>query len=187
MGACMNVGLCTKVSFSKSDTDEIKKHYPNLADFQTDFEKETHLALSYFNVIESNGAYIFTVKSELFEPHDVLLFLKDFFGFKCNNEEYCLRDYGEMFEKIAQFPSAVELIACIENEDDFSFNGSDARDSVHLSSGLYLSFQFYYVSLGTYYKAYIEFADALFSYLARLVQFRHLQPQAKLIKFFING
>jgi hypothetical protein len=53
MGACMEVGLCTKVSFSKSDTEEIKKHYPNVSDFQIAFEKETHLALSYYNVIES--------------------------------------------------------------------------------------------------------------------------------------
>ena len=43
MGACMEVGLCTKVSFSKSDTDEIKKHYPNVSDFQMDFEEVTHL------------------------------------------------------------------------------------------------------------------------------------------------
>jgi hypothetical protein len=187
MGACMNVGLCTKVSFSKSDTDKIKKHYPNVADFQIDFEKETDLALPYYNVVESDGAYIFTVKPELFEPHDVLLFLKEFLEFRCNSDEYCLRNYGEMFEKIAQFNSADELIVCIEDEDDFSFDWYDARDSVHLSSGLYLSFQFYYVSLGTYYKAYIEFADALFSYLARLIQFKHPQPQVKLIKFFIDG
>jgi hypothetical protein len=39
MGACMNVGLCTKVSFSKSDTNEIKKYYPNVSDFQMAFEK----------------------------------------------------------------------------------------------------------------------------------------------------
>jgi hypothetical protein len=153
MGACMEVGLCTKVSFSKSDTDEIKKHYPNVADFQADFEKETHLALSYYNVIESDGAYIFNVKPELLEPKDLLLFLKDFFSFKCNNKERCLKNYIEMFEKIAQLNSAAEIIACIEDEDDFSFDLYNAIDAIKLSSGLYLPFKFDYVSLDTYHKA----------------------------------
>jgi hypothetical protein len=30
-----------------------------------DFEKETHLALSYYDIVEYDGAYIFTVKPEL--------------------------------------------------------------------------------------------------------------------------
>jgi hypothetical protein len=186
MGASMNVGLCTKVSFSKSDTDKIKKHYPNVSDFQMAFEKETQLALSYYNVTESEGAYIFTVKPELLEPNDLLLFLKDFFSFSCNNEERYLEDCAEMFEKISQFNSAAEIMACIENVDDFIFRLYDARDEVHLSSGLYLPFKFNYVSLDTYHKAYIELEGALFSYLARLIQFKHPQPQAKLIKFFID-
>jgi hypothetical protein len=183
----MNVGLCTKISFSKSDTDEIKKYYPNMSDFQMAFEKETHLALSYYDVTESDGAYIFAVKPELLEPNDLLDFLKDFFSFNCNDEEDCLKQYDEILEKIGQLNSATEIMACIENEENFILRLYDARDDVHLSSGLYLPFKFDYISLDTYYKAYIEFADALFSYLARLVQFRHSQPQAKLIKFFIDG
>jgi hypothetical protein len=78
-------------------------------------------------------------------------------------------------------------MVCIENEENFSLRLYDAKDDVRLPSGLYLPFKFDYVPLDTYYKAYIEFAEALFSYLARLVQFRHSQPQAKLIKFFIDG
>jgi hypothetical protein len=152
-----------------------------------DFERETQLALSYYNVTESGGAYIFTVKPELLEPHDLLLFLKEFFSFKCNNKERCLKNYAEMFEKIAQLNSAAEIMACIEDEDDFSFDLYDARDDIKLSSGVYLPFKFDYVSLYTYHKAYIELEGALFSYLARLIQFKHPQPQAKLIKFFIDG
>jgi len=184
MGACMNVGLCTEVSFSKSDTDRIKECYQNVSDFQMDFEKETHLALSYYDVKESDGAYIFSVKPALLEPRDLLLFLQEFFSFSCDDEAYCLSKHGEMLEKIAQLNSVEEVIMCLENDEVFDLY--EARDDVKLSSDLYLSFKFSYWSLDTYYKAYIEFAQALFSYLTRLVQFRHSQPQAKLIKFFID-
>jgi hypothetical protein len=187
MGACMNVGLCTKVYFSKNDTDKIKKSYPSVSDFQIAFEKETNLALSYYDVTESDGAYIFTVKQELLKPNDLLAFLKDFFSFQCNDDKHCLEKHREMLDKISQLNSAAEIMNCIENEEDFSLRLYDARDTVSLSSGLYLPFKFDYVALNTYYKAYIEFAEALFSYLARLIQFRHPQPQAKLIRFFIDG
>ena len=184
MGACMNVGLCTEISFSKSDTDRIKECYQNVSDFQMDFEKETHLALSYYDVKESDGAYIFSVKQALLEPRDLLLFLQEFFNFSCDNDERCLKNHSEILEKIAQLNSAEEIIMCLEKDEAFDLY--EARDDVKLSSGLYLPFKFSYLSLDTYYKAYIEFAQALFSYLMRLVQFRHSQPQAKLIKFFID-
>ena len=187
MGACLEVGLCTKVSFSKSDSDSIKKYYPNISDFQMDFEKETHLALSYYNLSEFEGAYIFNVKPELLEPKDLVLFLKEFFSFKCNNKVNCLARHNEMLERIEQLNCASDVIYCIENEEDFSLRLHDAKDAIHLSSGLYLPFKFDYVPLDTYYKAHIEFSAALFSYLARLIQFKHPQPQVKLIKFFIDG
>jgi hypothetical protein len=143
--------------------------------------------LSYFNLSESEGAYVFNIKPELLEPKDLGLFLKEFFIFKSHNKERCLAKYHDILERIEQLNCASEVIACIENEDDFSLRLHDAMDDAHLSSGLYLPFKFDYVSLDTYYKAYIEFADALFSYLARLIQFKHPQPQAKLIKIFIDG
>jgi hypothetical protein len=111
------------------------------------------------------------VKPELLEPKDLVLFLKEFFNFKCNNKERCLARYNEILKKIGQLNCASDVIDCIENEEDFSLRLYDAMDDVHLSSssGLYLPFKFDYVPLDTYHKAYIEFADSLFSYLARCV------------------
>lgn len=187
MSASLEVGLCTKITFSKIDTDSIKKYYPNISDFQMDFEKETYFALSYCNFSEFEGKSIFSVKHELLEPNDLILFLQDFFSFKYNNQANYLKRYDKLFKRLEQFNTASELIACIENEDNFDINSYNSMSSVHLSSGLYLSFEFDYIQLDTYHKAYIELEGLLCSYLTRLVQFRHSQPQAKLIKFFIDG
>ncbi|MGB4498464.1 MAG: hypothetical protein WBI40_07185 [Methylococcaceae bacterium] len=69
MGSYIHAGLCTKISFSKTDTIEIKKNFSTIDEFKQAVEDETNLVMQHFDGQEIKGSYIFTIKNELIEPN----------------------------------------------------------------------------------------------------------------------
>lgn len=188
MGSYIHVGLCTKISFSKADTAEIKKNFSEIDEFKQAVEKETNLVMQHFDGQEIEGSYIFTIKNELLEPTKLLEFLNDFLAYWHFGDTRGFEFYHhEFLAKIANAKSAQEIIECAENEDDFDIQQYDFQQSMSIPSKMYIErFRIDCIPLLYHGKASMESTKPLFSYIERLLRLKHPQPQAEVIKFFLE-
>lgn len=192
MGAYIHIGLCTKISFSKKHTIEIKKHFQNIDEFKQVIEAENNLVMEYFDWQEIDDAYIFTLNPELLEPVALLEFLSDFLSYlhiDTLKEEFEFL-YRDFLDKITQATSAQEIIACAENRNDYDIRLNHSYEYLgHIESKPFFNldnFQIDYIPLFHQGKAMLEVYNPLFSYIERLIRVKHTQPQASVIKLFLE-
>jgi hypothetical protein len=191
MGSYIHVGLCTKISFSKTDTIEIKKNFSTIDEFKRAVEEETNLVMQHFDGQEIEDSYIFTLKSELLEPDSLLEFLNDFFAYLHFGDKKGFEFYhNELLEKVKNSKSAREIIECAEDEDDFSISFYRFGQSMYATASktrLYIQrCQIDCVPLFYHGKTSMESTEPFFSYVERLIRVKHTQPQASVIKLFLE-
>ncbi|MDD5214851.1 MAG: hypothetical protein PHQ03_04835 [Methylococcales bacterium] len=192
MGAYIHIGLCTKISFSKKHPLEIKKHFQNIDEFKDVIEKEKNLVMAHFDWQEIDEAYIFTLNPELLSPAGLLTFLDDFLSYlhiDTPKEEFEFL-YRDFLNKIALATSAQEIIDCAKNRDDYDIRLNRDYESLgHIESKPFFNidnFQIDYIPLFHQGKAMLEVYNPLFSYIERLIRVKHTQPQASVIKLFLE-
>jgi hypothetical protein len=191
MGSYIHVGLCTKISFSKTDTIEIKKIFSTIDEFKQVIEEETNLVMQHFDGQEIEDAYIFTLNPELLEPAGLLEFLNDFLAYWHLGDKRGFEFYhDEMLEKVKNVKSAREIIEYAEDEDDFSIGFYHFHQPMYAKASktdLYIeNYRIDCVPLFCHGKASMESTEPLFSYVERLIRVKHSQPQASVIKLFLE-
>jgi len=190
MGAYIHIGLVTKISFSKKDSDKINNIFSNIDDFKSVLEKDTNLSMQYFEVNEIDGAYSFEVQKTLLEPSPLANFLADFFEFYYFGEPK-LFEYAqnEIIAPVAALTSVDDLFGYTHDDKGNYFRAFKRESYLHHRKlpEIYIErFKFDYLLIEHHGKAWLETYEPFFSYIERLIRLKHSQSQANLVKLFLD-
>ena len=185
MGQFIKFGLCTKISCPQKEKSKIDKYYKSFDQFFADFENKSHINIKLFNFYEEDDNYIFTIKDELLKPDGLTYFLKDFFADIYDEKDlkvYC----DAIYENIKDKNSVDELIkfATKKRHQNFQLTKSQCCLTSQFVEHIYIEYE--YIVLFLNGKAYMECYDELFSYMEKMIRFRHTHPQAWAMKVFID-
>lgn len=184
MGQFIKFGLCTKIVCPAKEKSKIDKYYKSFDEFIDSFEKQTQLKTELFNLHEKDNDYIFTIKDEFLAADGLNSFLKDFFCDIYDAEDlkiYC----DDIYQDIKTKNSAEELIEFAAEKPYQNFQLSESRCCVTAPIE-YIYLQYEYIVLFLNGKAYMECYSELFSYMEKLIRYRHKHPQAWAMKVFLD-